>query len=208
MTSDDNLVVVLTMWRNYLGIREQMTIDEISMNVSHIKTNYADFTLEMINLAIKYSLTGILDVEVKPYGAFSPLYISSILNEYREYSTGIKIKVSDKLKKEKERSEMNPEYTEDQKRQNRLMYLEYYRDTVGKDILKDFKGIMWQFLSSNDLVKGYSPDSDLVKRETIKKRNQFIDMSISDIAELEQYSIMQQFFNKNPKFDFTTYKVI
>lgn len=208
LPSDDNLVVVLTMWRNYLGIREQMTMDEISMNINHIKTNYSDFTLEMINLAIKYSLTGVLDVEVKPFGAFSPLYISSILNEYRGYSTAIQIKISDKIKKEKEKSENNIEYTDEQKKANRLTYLEYYRNNCQKDVLKDFKGIMWDFLNKNKLIDGIIPDAQLVNKEKIKKQNQFIDLSINDIAELEQYSIMKQFFVHNPNFDFNNYKVI
>lgn len=208
LPNDDNLVVVLTMWRNYLGIREQMTIDEISMNVIHIKNNYPDFTLEMINLAIKYSLTGVLDVEVKPFGAFSPLYISSILNQFREYSQTIRVKISDKIKKEKEKAEMNVEYTDEQKKANRLLYLEYYRDNCTKDIFKDFKGIMWAFLNKYNLVTDIKPDNELVQKETIKKRNQFIDMSIDDIAELEQYSIMKQFFEKNPGFNFTNYELI
>ena len=208
LPNDESLVVVITMWRNYLGIREQMTMEEISMNIQHIKNNYSDFTLEMINLAIKYSLTGELNVEVKPYGAFSPLYISSILNEYRQYTIQIKVKVNEKLKREKEKEQLNIQYTEEQKIKNRLMYLEYYRDMVSKEILRDFKNIMWNFLSSNNLAQNIVADADFVKKETVKKRNQFIDLSIDDVTELEQYSIMKQFFEKNPSFDFTTYQLI
>jgi hypothetical protein len=203
LNEDDGLVVVLTMWRNYIGVKEQLTLQEIEMNTNHIKSNYPDFTLEMINLAIKYSLTGKLDVDVKPYGTFSPLYISTILNQYREYSNNIKSKINDKLKREKQMLEMNPTYTTEQKINNRLQYLNYYRDNVANESLRDFKGIMWELLTRYNLLSEIKSDKELIKRESIKKRNQFIDLSIDDILELEKYSILKQFFELNPDFDFT-----
>lgn len=208
LPNDESLVVVITMWRNYLGVKEAMTIDEISMNIGHIKNNYPDFTLEMINLAIKLSLTGVLSVDTKPYGTFSPLYISSILNEYKKHSTAIRIKVAEKIKREKEYEFINPVYTEQQKKENRLSYLEFYRDNVAKDVLRDFKGIMWDFVTKYNLVENIEADKELVRKETIKKQNQFIDMSIKDITELEQYSIMKKFYQVNPKFDFNNYELL
>ena len=208
LPNDESLIVVLTMWRNYLGIKEQITGEEISMNVQHVKSNYPDFTLEMINLAIKYSLTGLLNVELKPYGAFSPLYISTILNEYKQHSLAIKIKANDKIKREQDLLNMNPVYSEEQKKANRLIYLEYYRDNINKDTFKDFKGIMWNFLHKYDLISDIPADKELVQKELMKKRNQFIDLSIDDIAELEQYSIMKKFFELNPSFDFDKFEII
>jgi len=206
--NDESLIVVLTMWRNYLGIKEEITGEEIAMNVSHIKNNYPDFTLEMINLAIKYSLTGVLNVDFKPYGAFSPLYISTILNEYKQYSIAIKIKANDKIKREKELVEQNPTYTEEQKKTNRLTYLEYYRDNISKGVIRDFKSIMWDFLSKYDLLKGIEVDNDLVRKEQIKKQNQFIDLTIEEEYRLAQYTIMRKFFELNPTFDFKLYEIL
>jgi len=202
-SQDDGLVVVLTMWRNYIGVKEPLTIEEIQMNTTHIKSNYPDFTLEMINLAIKYSLTGLLNVDIKPYGAFSPLYISTILNQYRDYSNTIKNKINDKLKRDEDLLKMNPTYTTEQKIANRLKYLHYYKSNVVNQSLIDFKGIMWELLTRYKLLGEIKPDKDLIQRETIKKQNQFIDLSIEDVVELEKYSIMKQFFELNPDFDFT-----
>ena len=59
-----------------------MSEEELKINVQFIKTNYPKFTLKDIDIAINWSLQGNLDVNVEPYGAFSPLYISRILNAY------------------------------------------------------------------------------------------------------------------------------
>ena len=80
---DGNLVKVLTLWRTYLGVKEEMTAFELDLNISHIKEMYPEYTLDMIKMAIKCSMKGELKCDTKPYGSFSPFYISTILNAYK-----------------------------------------------------------------------------------------------------------------------------
>jgi hypothetical protein len=47
--------------------------------------NYGELTVPELNLAINLSLKGELNVNTSTYGAFSVLYVSSILNAYLDY---------------------------------------------------------------------------------------------------------------------------
>ena len=73
---------MVTKWRIMLGLSKEMSEEELKINVQFIKSNYQKFTLKDIDIAINWSLQGKLGVTVEPYGAFSPLYISRILNAY------------------------------------------------------------------------------------------------------------------------------
>ena len=83
-TTEDltKLIGMVTKWRIMLGLSKEMSEEELKINVQFIKTNYPKFTLKDIDIAINWSLQGKLGVTVEPYGAFSPLYISRILNAY------------------------------------------------------------------------------------------------------------------------------
>ena len=59
-----------------------MSEEELKINVQFIKNSYGKLTAKEIELAIDLSLQGYLGVDAQPYGNFSPLYISKILNAF------------------------------------------------------------------------------------------------------------------------------
>jgi len=150
------LMAVITEWRNYLGIKDVMTVEDIEFCTRFIKEEYSHFTLEKIKLAIKYSLRGELKVDIKPYGSFSPLYIATILNAYDKYDN----KIVSELLREKDRQELQNrnkpvELTEEQKIKSRVEYLEYYQSKCQDEYLTDFNGVMWFVLNKKVDLSSY-----------------------------------------------------
>jgi hypothetical protein len=72
-------------WRMQLGITVSANHIEPQMNIIHINELYSDLSIEDLKLAVKYSFSGILDVDFIAYNSFSPLYISKILNSYKQF---------------------------------------------------------------------------------------------------------------------------
>ena len=78
------LIQVVTKWRIMLGLSKDMSEEELKINVQFIKNSYGKLTTKEIELAMDLSLQGRLGVDPQPYGNFSPLYISKILNAFVE----------------------------------------------------------------------------------------------------------------------------
>src|SRR6056300_1584257 len=76
------LIQIVTKWRIMLGLSKDMSEEELKINVQFIKNSYGKLTAKEIELAIDLSLQGHLGVDPQPYGNFSPLYISKILNAF------------------------------------------------------------------------------------------------------------------------------
>lgn len=206
-----DLVKLITEWRMHLGIKDEITQQELEFNAKYIKEEYSHFTLEKIRLAIKYSLKGELKVDIVPYGAFSPLYISRILNAYEKYDNKI---VSDILREKdrKEQDERNKPAisTEEQKIGNRIQYLFYYQKECKNGVMTDFKGIMWDFLLKQELVhESLLERIDLKERaykelERMGENGNWIQIDELKVDHVVKYYIMSDFFSQNT-LDFSTY---
>ncbi len=159
------IVALLSKWRMLLGVKEQPTGEETAFNSKFIIEEYPDMTISKLEIAIKLSIRGKLNVDIKPYGAFSPLYISTIINAYKKYDEKI---IGDILKKKhKEEIEMNNkprEYTDEERYLNRLTYLEYYQKECLNGYLTDFRDIAWAVLVKNNKI-----DVSLLERIDIKE---------------------------------------
>lgn len=86
---NDTLVETIARWRWLLGISVVPDKNEFIAIIDFIKKNYGTITISEIILAINLSLKGSLEVDNKPYGVFSVLYISNILNAYLNYKDKI-----------------------------------------------------------------------------------------------------------------------
>lgn len=86
---NDTLIETIARWRWLLGISASPDKTEFIATIDFIKTNYGTLTISEIILAINLSLKGSLDADNKPYGVFSALYISNILNAYLNYKDKI-----------------------------------------------------------------------------------------------------------------------
>ena len=106
----NSLIDVIAQWRFMAGISshnqdEEDIAKEIALIATFIKNNYPKLTLEEILLSINLSLTNKLNVDIRTYNVFSPMYVSRILNAFIEYKRNIcndliyrkEVKENDKL---------------------------------------------------------------------------------------------------------------
>lgn len=83
------VIDALGKWRFYLGIKEKASKEEIIINVQFIRDHFGDYNVQDIHEAMQTSIAGKLDVDNNHYGNFGPLYISRILNAYRNHKNEI-----------------------------------------------------------------------------------------------------------------------
>ena len=89
-TDFGSIIDVLARWRFMAGITthnqdEDDIANELGLIATFIKNNYSKLTLDEVSLSINLSLTDKLDVDVRTFNVFSPMYVSRILNGYIEY---------------------------------------------------------------------------------------------------------------------------
>lgn len=147
---------MVTKWRIMLGLSKEMSEEELKINVQFIKSNYQKFTLKDIDIAINWSLQGKLGVTVEPYGAFSPLYISRILNAYGAKAEDMINEIMQRRKMEarlqaSEKTVLTYEETIKQRRNYVVWFINKIK-TENK-YLGDFDNIMWDFLTKYNLIK-------------------------------------------------------
>lgn len=93
------LIDIVGKWRYYIGIKEELSQEELFMNLNFIRENFSELNLVDINQAIDLSIKGDLDVEVEHYQSFTPLYISRILKSYKEYRNKVIFAIREKVNK-------------------------------------------------------------------------------------------------------------
>jgi hypothetical protein len=157
-TAEDitKLIGMVTKWRIMLGLSKEMSEEELKINVQFIKTNYQKFTLKDIDIAINWSLQGKLGVTVEPYGTFSPLYISRILNAYGAKAEDMINEIMQRKRLESrlqaaEKTVLTYEETVTQRRN----YVVWFIDKIKSEnkYLGDFDNIMWDFVTKYNLIK-------------------------------------------------------
>jgi hypothetical protein len=197
-----------------LGIKDEMTEVELELNTRYLKEEFPDFTLEKIRLAIKYSLKGELKCDIKPYGAFSPLYISTILNAYRRYDQ----KIVDGVLREKNRLELEEknkpvELSQVEKVESRRLYLKWFQVQLNSidGVLKDFNNVMWNFLTRNNVIDPKHEERieirGLAENELKRTKNPF-ELAVTTADEwdkLIRYFVMLEFRGMIHLLDIDTY---
>lgn len=83
------IIELIGKWRFMVGINTTIDPIELIALSEFLQKNYGQLTVQEINLAINLSLKNVLAVDNKPYGSFSALYVSSILNAYIDYKQKI-----------------------------------------------------------------------------------------------------------------------
>lgn len=217
----NNLLKVVTTWRIHLGIREEASKEENILNVNFIRENYKNFTLADIELAYKYALTGKLDVDAEAYGKFSPLYIAKVLNAYGFYCEKMMTEILKRKRQMDSRTNQLPvQETYEQKVDNRKKSIVWYYHQLRHSYkyVGDYGGVVWAFLTRNNILNATNIDFERAKEEA-KKMRMAHTLSIFDkvlekmTAEERQkeydqldemygkYFVMQQFFTKVENID-------
>jgi len=93
------LIDLIGKWRFYIGVKEELTQEELFMNINFIKDNFSELNLMDIDQAINLSIKGDLDVDVEHYQSFTPLYISRILKAYKIYKGEVMTTIRETINK-------------------------------------------------------------------------------------------------------------
>jgi hypothetical protein len=189
------LVQIVTKWRIMIGLSKEMSEEELKINVQFIRENFNALTLKEIDLAINLSLRGDLGVDVEPYGNFSPLYISRILNGYlRKCEEQINKLIQ--RKKTLDRNVEEPKLSYEEELKQRIEYIKNYARWVREKekYYGDFNHIIWDFLNNNNLID----PSD----EILNEAKEFADEEIkrdNDSMGLEK--LLRTMGNKDREFE-------
>jgi hypothetical protein len=144
------LIDIVGKWRFYVGIKEDLSKEELFMNVTFIRENFGELNLVDINEAINLSLKGELKVDVEHYQNFSPIYISKILLAYKEYRSKIIVDIRQRIS-EKENS-LQSEITDEERLTFCKKSLQSMYDSKNDKGFYDFGSVTYDFIKKNKLM--------------------------------------------------------
>jgi hypothetical protein len=182
------LIQVVTKWRIMLGLSKDMSEEELKINVQFIKNSYGKLTAKEIELAIDLSLQGRLGVDAQPYGNFSPLYISKILNAFVDKHN----EQINALLQRKRQAEIDAKRNEVDKR-TPMEIADSVKNFItdwGKRVREndryygDYNHSVWNFLNAGGFIE---PDDD-----TLKAAKEFADAEHRKTEELESRNVFMK----------------
>jgi hypothetical protein len=148
----NSLIDVLAKWRWMSGINvsnqhEDDVARELALLSQFVVKNYPNITTDEISLAIDLSLTNKLDVDVRTFNSFSPMYVSRILNAYLEYR---KIKY-DEIYERKVRAEAKKKIEEKPSPEQRMvamrdLILYFWEQYKSDGEVKDHFNVLYDYL--------------------------------------------------------------
>jgi hypothetical protein len=182
------LIQVVTKWRIMLGLSKDMSEEELKINVQFIKNSYGKLTAKEIELAIDLSLQGRLGVDAQPYGNFSPLYISKILNAFVDKHD----EQINALLQRKRQAEIDAKRNEVDRR-TPMEIADSVKNFItdwGKRVREndryygDYNHSVWNFLNAGGFIE---PDDD-----TLKAAKEFADAEHRKTEELESRNVFMK----------------
>jgi hypothetical protein len=171
----DTLIDELAKWRWMVGIGSpNQTDDEVAQELvllsKFVKSNYINLTIEEISLAIELSLTNKLLCEIKPYGSFSPMYVSNILNAYLDYKRKLHNEISERKLIVDNKDNVTKEITPHDKMESMIELLIYlYNDYKEKGIVNDYFNTLYNYLRRTNRI---NPSKEIVDNAMIYAREQ------------------------------------
>jgi len=168
-----NLHKLLLKWGKFIGLKEAPTPKEMFMLVVFVKENFIDVSLQEITNAFNMACAGKLDINVEHYNSFSPIYISKILNAYKENKRLVMHRLyeaeQNAINQEKEKP-LTPEQLDQKNTENALVVFQRYQED-GR--IPDYGFMIYDFLVSKKLIKFNKEE----KTEILKRAK---EMSLSD----------------------------
>lgn len=143
------LIDLVGKWRYYIGIKEELSQEELFMNVTFIRENFSGLNLVDIDQAINLSLRGDLNVDVEHYQSFTPLYISKILNSYKEYRGKIICDIRDRIEK---LENVPKEATIEERIELAKSSLKQMYNNRADKRFYDYGGVTYDFIKRNELL--------------------------------------------------------
>jgi len=126
---------------------------ELVLIAKFITTNYSNISIDEIRLCIDLSLTDKLDVDVRTFNIFSPMYVSRILNAYIQYRRHILQPVSERKQLSDAKKEFEKMPSPEEKLDSMKELISYfYEEYKNKGIVNDYFSTIYLFLRRNKLI--------------------------------------------------------
>ena len=160
----NQLIDLIGKWRWMLGVNNSESEVEIAKELALISQflikNYSFLTLDEISLAIDLSLLNKLDCDVRTFNAFSPMYVSRVLNAYGEYRKQLYKEVMDRKHREDEIKEMEKKVSPEDKMQSMIELIEYfYNEFKSIGIINDHFNTLYNYFRR---AKKINPDKQMI----------------------------------------------
>lgn len=208
----NELVTFLGLWKFSVGNNQETSAEEYRYLAIFIKDNFSEFTLEELKSAMTMSING--KFENKYFGSFSPIYVSSVLNMYREFRASVMRKIEEDAeahrRAEQKRLMATPEYRCDQMKSFINEQFETYQKE--KEIFDPFN-LIYNFLRKHNIMQVPKQIVDEAmeygKRKAILDKNSKSDSLKSLIGNLsgdseedtKKYArnfVIQKYFDNKP----------
>lgn len=150
----NDLKNVVTKWVYMIGMTGKVSDKDIIAVTTIIVDLFPNITIKQIEMAIKLSLQGALEVDTDTYGTFSPLYVSKILNAYLTYSKGIIKEVNWRKMSVDQMNQKQLEIPYEQRLNSTKDTIAFYIEkvTTTNDYIGDFNNIIWELLKRMNML--------------------------------------------------------
>lgn len=156
----EGVIDALGKWRFFLGLKEKASKEEIIINVQFIREHFGDLNVQDIHDAMGLSIAGKLDVDNNHYGNFGPLYISRILNSYREHKNSIISWCKNEVKKI-EAAKPKPVDAKENLKDMRTFFLRSHEKVLNEGYFQDYGDVWYNFAKRNKFL---SLNEDLIRK--------------------------------------------
>lgn len=162
----NKLIDVLAKWRWMSGINaynqdENEIGQELALISKFILSNYSTISLDEISLAIDLSLTDKLNVDVRTFNTFSPMYVSRILNAYLEYKRRLYNDMMDRKDRANAKKELEKKATPQEKMEAMVDLIHYfYEQYKSEGTINDYFNTLYNYLRR---TKRLNPSKEVVE---------------------------------------------
>lgn len=165
----NDLKGILVKWVYMLGLTQKVNDKDIIALTKITQELFPKMTVKQIELAIKYSLQGVLDCDIECYGNFSPVYVSKILNAYLKFSREKIHEINWRTKsidKMNEQREQEKPYEEQAQQTRDIIKLYIERVITTNNYMGDYNHVVWDLM----------------------KRTNYLDPSKIDLQEADEWA--------------------
>lgn len=161
----EQVIDCMAKWRWMAGVGthnqdENEIAKELILLSKFVISNYPNLSVEEIYHAVDLSLTDKLDVDIRTFNVFSPMYVSRILNAFNEYKKkGVHEILSRKFIDDSNK-ETKP--TPEEQRSKMLELIKYFYDEYkAKGEISDFFNTLYNYFRRSGILK---PNKEVVNQ--------------------------------------------
>jgi len=143
-----DLHMLLINWAVLCGVKPLPDIKEMELFVIYISRHFNRFSLMEIDNAFNLATAGKLNINAEHYQSFSVIYISKILNAYKDYKGGYVLEYQKLL----EEQSVKPLTDEDRFEKMIENVLENFKGYAKKPYFNEFGYVVYDFLAKLNVI--------------------------------------------------------